>query len=122
MDKPEILAQTPALYLKALSNNDLDGVLSLYADDAVLEDPVGSEPYVGIDRVREFYANVIDRELDAQLSGQVRVAGNEVAFPFICKDPAMAVAVHVIDIFQFNDQGKIASMRAFWSDKNIVPL
>ena len=118
MSKQEKMAAAPAAYLEALSNKDLEGILALYADDAVVEDPVGTDPHVGIEAVRAFYLGVVDYDLEASLSGQVRIAGDEVAFPFRCKNPAAGLTMNIIDLFKFNDEGKVCSMRAFWGEAN----
>jgi steroid delta-isomerase len=120
MTKQEKMAAAPAAYLEALSNKNLEGLLALYADDAVIEDPVGSDPHVGIEAIRAFYEGVVDFDLDASLSGQVRVAGDEVAFPFTCKNPAAGLTMNIIDLFKFNDEGKVSSMRAFWGEANAI--
>ena len=122
MSKQEKMAAAPAAYLKALSNKDLEGILALYADNAVVEDPVGSEPHVGIDAVRAFYSGVVSYDLNAELTGQIRIANDEVAFPFTCENPAAGVVMHIIDVFKFDDDGKVVSMRAFWGEANAVTL
>ena len=42
---------------------------------------------------------------------------NSVAFPFQVKMPG--VVIDIIDVFEFNDQGKVNSMKAYWSDDNM---
>ena len=122
MNKQEKMAAAPTAYLEALSNKNLDGIMALYADNAVLEDPVGSEVRVGINAIRDFYAEVVSYELKAELSGPVRIAGDEVAFPFICENRSAGMAMNIIDVFKFNDEGEVISMRAFWGETNAAPL
>ena len=45
---PDPAAMTAAVhaYVAALNAGDLDGIVALYADDASVEDPVGSKPLV----------------------------------------------------------------------------
>ena len=69
-------------YLDGLVAGDLNAVLSLFADDATVEDPVGTEPKVGREALAAFYQMACDFVTAAQLTGTPRVAGNEVAFPF----------------------------------------
>ncbi|MCP4950734.1 MAG: steroid delta-isomerase, partial [Proteobacteria bacterium] len=40
-----------------------------------------------------------------------------VAFPFQVKMPG--IAIDIIDVFEFNEQGKVNSMKAYWSDGNM---
>lgn len=122
MTKQEKMAAAPAAYLKALVAQDLDGIMALYADDAVVEDPVGSEPHVGKDAVRAFYAGAVELKLEGELTGQARIAGDEVAFPFKVTNASYGISMNIIDVFKFNDEGKICSMRAFWGEANSSPL
>lgn len=122
MSKAEKMAAAPAAYLEALVGKNLDGICALYASNAVVEDPVGSEPHVGIDAVREFYSAVVGFDLQAELTGALRIAGDEVAFPFTVTNPAGGFTMHIIDVFKFDDEGQIVSMRAFWGEANAVPL
>lgn len=106
-------------YIHALSVGDLDAIVGLYADDATLEDPVGSDLIEGIEGVRTFYSNALAMDIKAELSGQVRVAGMEAAFPFKLTVSGDAVMhINVIDVFRFNEAGKVVSMRAFWGAEN----
>ncbi len=122
MSKQEKMAAAPAAYVDALTNNDLEAIVSLYADNAVVEDPVGSEPHRGIDAIRDFYAGLVKYNLKAELSGPIRMAGDEVAFPFNCDNPVAGVTLNIIDVFKFDDTGKVVSMRAFWGKANATPL
>ena len=120
MSKQDQMAQAPAKYLEALSNKNLEGIMALYAENAVVEDPVGSDPHVGTAAIREFYTGAVGFDLEAALTGQVRIAGDEVAFPFTCSNAAAGLTMHIIDVFKFNDEGLITSMRAFWGDSNAI--
>ncbi len=106
-------------YIHALNAGNLDAIVGLYADDATLEDPVGSDLIEGIEGVRTFYSNALAMGIKAKLSGQVRVAGMEAAFPFDITVPGeAAMHINVIDIFRFNEAGKVVSMRAYWGAEN----
>ncbi|WP_101760448.1 nuclear transport factor 2 family protein [Oceanicoccus sp. KOV_DT_Chl] len=122
MSKQDKMAAAPAAYLKALADQDLEAVMALYSDDAVVEDPVGSEPHVGKDAVRAFYKGVVEFELDPVLTGQVRISANEAAFPFYVLNKSAGVRVNIIDVFKFNDEGDVCGMRAFWGESNAEPL
>jgi hypothetical protein len=69
-------------YQKALSAGDLDGVMALYAPDAVLEDPIGTEPKTGHAAIRDFYASVLAMKPQAELMGPVAVWENHAACTF----------------------------------------
>jgi len=42
-------------YVAAMNAGDVDAVRALYADDATVEDPLGSPKRVGLATIREFY-------------------------------------------------------------------
>ena len=44
-----------ARYCELVTRGDFDAVALLYAENATVEDPVGSEPHRGRDAIREFY-------------------------------------------------------------------
>lgn len=75
---PDPAAMTAAVhaYVAALNAGDLDAIVALYADDASVEDPVGSTPLVGTEAIRAFYARSTAMPLQVTLDGEVRVAGN----------------------------------------------
>lgn len=123
VDKTTMEAAVDA-YMKALNESDLDGIMALYADDATVEDPVGSDPYVGAEVIRTFYTQATSMDIDAERTGPGRAASNEIAFPFTIaiKSTDAPMLIRVIDVFKFNDEGKVVSMRAFWGPENCEPL
>ena len=108
-------------YIHALVTNDVEAILDLYADDATVEDPVGTESRSGKDALRSFYTGAVTGVVEAALTGQPRVAGNEVAFPFqiIAGQPGEEIQINIIDVFRFNAEGKVDLMRAFWGSNNV---
>jgi steroid delta-isomerase len=109
-------------YVRCMNARDWRGIAALYATDATLEDPVGTDPIRGIDAVTAFYRSHAHRPMHLELLGQIRVAGQEAAFPFIaCLDwEGRATQIHVIDVFRFDAQAKVSSMRAFFGAANFV--
>lgn len=105
-------------YFEAFEKGDLQIIRDLYADDATLEDPVGSEVHRGIQAVCAFYEGPL-KAVTLTPTGPPRCAGNAVAFPFQVELPGSCV--QAIDVFEFDDAGKIVSMKAYWSPENIVP-
>ena len=105
-------------YVEAFEKADINIIKALYADDATVEDPVGTDVHVGIDAIVAFYEGALKAGAKLELSGTPRCAGNAVAFPFSVKAPGMGV--EVIDVFEFNQAGKISAMRAYWGAENII--
>ena len=108
-------------YTRSLEASDLETPLDLFADDASLEDPVGTPLREGREGLRAFYAEACQGVAKAELTGSPRLAGNEVAFPFTVTagTPEQEITINIIDVFRFNDAGKVATMRAFWGPDNM---
>jgi len=107
-------------YIQAFEESDINIIRDLYADDAVVEDPVGSEPIRGIDAILEFYKQGLGSGVKLSLTQDIRVAGNSVAFVFEARMPDMVISP--LDVFEVNEQGKVQSMKAYWGESNIKPL
>lgn len=104
-------------YIDALNSRDIEAIRDLYAVDARVEDPVGTDrPCVGIDAILGFYARVFEAAPTLSLTGPVRCAGNAAAFPF--RSRLGAATMDIIDVFDFDDDGKVVNMRAYWGPDN----
>ena len=66
-------------YTRSLEASDLESLLDLFADDASIEDPVGTPLREGKEVLRAFYAEACQGVAKAELTGSPRLAGNEVA-------------------------------------------
>ena len=107
-------------YLKGLNEQNLELILSLYADNGTVEDPVGSDVVEGIENIRKFYSGAVKLDLSLTRTGPVRIASNEAAFPFelIMEVDGKLMKSKIIDVFRFDKEGKIVSMRAYWGPSN----
>lgn len=107
-------------YISRYNASDLDGIVDLFATDATVEDPVGTELKVGHHAISEFFGVGVQAGARLTLDGPVRVASNFAAFPFhvTLEWDSQMTRIDVIDTFEFNQDGKIAKMRAFFGPKN----
>ena len=105
-------------YIEAFDKVDIELIKEIYADDAVVEDPVGSDKHVGIDAIVAFYNGAMNPGVKLSLTGTPRCAGNAVAFPFQAN--AGGMTIDIIDVFEFNDAGKVNSMKAYWGPENMA--
>ena len=105
-------------YMRAFNEQDMSIIQAMYASDAIVEDPVGRDPYVGYDAIMAFYEGAIAYGPSLSLNGQVRCAGNSAAFPFQAK--VGDLTINIIDVFEFNDEGKVSHMRAYWGPDNMT--
>lgn len=105
-------------YVTAFENADVQIIRDIFAKDAVVEDPVGTEPRRGIEAIVEFYQQGFAAGAKLVLTQPVRVAGHSVAFAF---DVVMGdMKISPIDVFDFNNEGRIQHMRAYWGPENMV--
>lgn len=123
MTSVEQITQTVNRYLEFVGQGRADDVVSLYAEDATVEDPVGSEVHIGHQAIRGFYSNVENVKAKTELV-TLRVAGNEAAFHFrmTLDFGESAMCLEPIDVMVFDDEGKIASMKAYWSPSDMKPV
>ena len=108
-------------YMQAMSTKDYEQVLALYAEDATLEDPVGSDVLQGNAAISEFYNRLGDTEITCSTTGPVRYANREIMFPFECvmKSADGTMTIAIIDHFVLNDDNKVVAMRAFWGPETV---
>lgn len=107
-------------YLGLVADGTAEAIAALYAEDAVLEDPVGSEPLRGRDAIRGFYATIEPMQIKTELL-TIRTAGGEAAFYFrIETDTGAGVAImEPLEVMIFDEDGRITSMRAWWNDTDL---
>jgi steroid delta-isomerase len=108
-------------YVDAFEAGSADAVLALYAEDATVEDPVGTPIKRGHAEIREFYATSMATGAKLALLGPPRCAGDYVAFPFTVtlEWGGQTSVIEVIDTFRLNEEGKVTEMRAYWGPENM---
>jgi steroid delta-isomerase len=112
-------------YLASFPKKDRDAFLACFADDAKQVDPVPSPPNIGKAAIGQFWDNIagmadkMEPELD-----RVHVCGNEAALVFTinARSGDGGSAIDIVDIIEVNDDGKIASLRAYWDPAAIRPI
>jgi len=111
-------------YITSVSTQDIEAIKGLFDENAAVADPVGTDPHVGIEAICAFYKGGFAFQTKLELTGPVRCAGNSAAFPFTCtfEIGGNKTRLDVIDIFEFNDAGRIQSMRAYWGPDNSTEL
>ena len=108
-------------YVAGFAAGDANAIAELFADDATVEDPVGTPIKRGKAEIREFYGFSISTGAKLKLLGDPRCAGDYVAFPFavLLEFGGQKSEIEVIDTFRINEDGKVAEMRAFWGPANM---
>jgi steroid Delta-isomerase len=110
----------------AVSAGDRDGWLALFADDAVVQDPVGPSPFDpegaghhGRAAIAAFYDNVIATSEAVEFEMfESYMCGDEVADVGIIRTTLAGgghqAVVHGVYVYRSDGAGRIASLRAFW--------
>jgi steroid delta-isomerase len=116
MLSPDEIRALVARYVDMMCHSDIDGIMALYAEDAVAEDPVGGNIHQGKEAIRQFYAEVAPA-LHVELKGPVCVAANNCAFLLLARHDFdnHSSYLDATDVFSFDEQGKIINMKAFWN-------
>lgn len=111
-------------YIAALNAHDLEAIAQIYDQNAIVEDPVGSEPHRGLGEIIELYTLAFFQNVSAELAEEVRIASNFAAFSYSVslRPEGRAFKLNVIDTFEFNDAGKVAAMKAYWGPENLSKL
>jgi steroid Delta-isomerase len=120
VDADHMVAAVEA-YIGSYNRADLDGVCAVFADDAVVEDPVGTPPRLGQAALREFFAVGIAAGARLILDGPVRCAADHAAFAFHVdiQWDGHATRIDVIDVFSFDADGRVARMTAYFGPANM---
>ncbi len=118
---PEHMQAAVRAYIAALNAGDINAIVALYAEDATVEDPVGSTPQRGLAQIRTFYSASLSMALQVVLDGEIRAVANEAAFAFSVSlvMEGKRITIRPIDVMRFDAQGRITSMRAFFGNHNI---
>ena len=124
------MKQAMQAYIDAFNRVDTDAIVALYADDATVEDPVGTPLKSGRAAIAEFYAMAIKSGAKLKLAAPIRGShGNSAAMAFdvelnmpMGNDKTARAVIRVIDVMTFNDAGQFSSMRAFWGSSDMEVL
>jgi steroid Delta-isomerase len=117
---PEKIREVIEHYVARVATGTTDQVMELYAEGATVEDPVGSEVRSSTESIREFYAGLESLEQAGEVLS-ARIAGGQAAFLFELRTKAgdQTYTLAPIDVMTFDDDGKITSMKAYWSDSDL---
>ena len=118
---PEAIRNTVESYIKFVGSGTADEILSLFAEGATVEDPVGTGVKATREAIREFYGPLEGLEQVGTML-TARIAAGQAAFHFELATKAgdQTYTLAPIDVMTFDDDGKITSMRAFWADTDLA--
>lgn len=119
--------------MAAVEAGDRQAWLDLFAEDAVVEDPIGPSAFDpegkghrGIAAIAAFYDNVIGVNQSIRFTIERSfLCGDEAANVGVIRiqlDADTAVEVDGVYIYRRSPEGKIASLRAFWEPDSVRPV
>lgn len=117
------IAEVIRRYVSLLATGSTDDLLELFAEDATVEDPVGSDVRAGRNEIREFFSTLQQLERQTELV-LLRVAGNEAAFSFTISFKAgdTPMRLQPIDTMTFDRDGKITSVRSYFAPADLAEV
>ena len=120
----EKIQNTVDAYFASFDALDPHAVVGLFADDATVEDPIGTPLKKGKDELLAFYESAMINKVVIERTGAIRINNKEAAFPFQAKVnmPGARLEIDVIDTMKFNDDGQIIQMRAFFGETNFQTI
>ncbi|MDX1890493.1 nuclear transport factor 2 family protein [Mycolicibacterium sp. 050158] len=124
MSSAEANAKTVHTYLDLVAQGKADEIAELYTDDATVEDPVGGEVHIGRQAVRGFYSAVLGAKAETEVV-TLRALGHEAAFVWkltLDLGEGGKMRIDIVSVMTFDDEAKIASMKAYWGPENITQL
>ena len=127
MPSPEHMRDAVLTYFASFANADVDAIVALFADNAVVEDPVGGARMEGAQAIRAFFKGGFDYVGGGYSfvpEGNVRVAANHAACAAVatCDKANPPFRLETLDVMTFDEAGKIVAMKAYWGPFNMTSL
>ena len=121
---PETISKAIKAYFAALRAMDPKAWVATFAPDGVSYDPVGAPPTVGHDALGQFMTAIMAAfEKVGLTEDHVFIAGNGAAVKWTGRGKGKNgrdVRFEGIDIFEFNDDGLIQTVRAYWNPAEVM--
>ena len=113
-------------YFEVASSGDVERYVALFTAAGILEDPVGTPPAQGPTAIRQqiSFVNVLFKQLIIT-PGVIFVGGQQVATHWTGRGTTHKDAVFEfegIGIFEFDEQGKLRSVREYYDGAVLLPL
>jgi steroid Delta-isomerase len=117
---PETIQAVIQQYFAATrSLNKAESMVVCFAEDTISYDPVGTPALKGHTQLREFFQGIAALFAEVELFEDfTSINGNEAAVKWTGRgigQNGRSVTFEGIDLFEFNNEGKIQSLRAYWN-------
>lgn len=104
-------------YLDGFNQGDAESIISLFADHARIEDPVGGGQIVeGKEAITAFYEGAVEVVNKLELDTPIRGSHGQcaaMAFTIHMEREGTRTLIRAIDVMTFDDAGKIVDMKAY---------
>ena|ERR1043165_143479 len=121
---PETISRGVRAYFAAIRAMDLEVWVATFAPDATSYDPVGAPPTVGHDGLRQFFTAIAGAFKTVALTeDHIFIAGDGAAVKWTGTGTGKNgrnVRFEGIDVFEFNTDGLIQTMRAYWNPAEVL--
>ncbi|MUL48826.1 steroid delta-isomerase [Mycobacterium sp. CBMA293] len=125
MASVEQIQNVVAQYMELLAAHQPDKIADLFAENATIEDPVGTEVKTGRQTFVDFFAVLASMEEIRVEPLWTKVAADTAVFAFKlrARSGTFGYEVNTMDVMVFDDDAKIVSLRAVWDPTtDITPL
>ncbi|HEX2382027.1 MAG TPA: nuclear transport factor 2 family protein [Acidimicrobiales bacterium] len=126
MSDPTPILDTINRYAQTFTSGDRDAWLDCFTADATMEDPVGTPLKRGRDEIGAFYDQSKGSAdgVELRLGADPVVCGSQAAFvlDIVVSLGDSKLGLNAIDVMTFDDDGRIASQRAFVDFSKLAPL
>ena len=117
---PETIQTLIQQYFAAISSaNKVEGMVACFAEHSTSYEPVGGPALQGHAGLRQFFQGIADLFAEVELTADfISINGNEAAVKWTGRGVGKnnrAVTFEGIDLFEFNAEGKIQSLRGYWN-------
>lgn len=125
MADPSSINATIDAYMAAFTAGDREGYLGCFAEDAWIEDPVGTPRREGREAIGAFWdeTRMMADAIELRPLGLRVVAGTDAAFTLRARPSVggQVLEVDIIDVMTFDGAGRITSLRAFFDPATMRP-
>lgn len=114
-------ADTIRRYVELLQSGSADELVALFAENATVEDPVGSDVRSGRNAIREFFSTLESLDRRTELT-HLRIASAEAAFVFTITFSVgdTPMRLQPIDTVVFDDNGAITCLRSYFAASDVI--
>lgn len=119
--RDERIREVVESYVSLIAGGTAAEIVDLFAEGATVEDPVGSAVRTTRAEIAEFFGTLEGLQQETRLVA-CRIAGGEAAFHFEIRTTTDGdtFTLAPIDVMSFDDEGRITTMRAFWSGADVT--